>query len=189
MKMKVLDAREKEIYAKEIVDLLTESDNDFVPPLSKRSSPLDKSFDVSNRVNGIFSYFEEMKKQEILAAFEGDEMLGFVSYRRDFVNEIITKEEFPNIYVSTLVLKKSARGRGLTKIMYSYLFSELYADRSVFTRTWSTNFAHTKILQCFGFSEIIRKENDRGNGIDTVYYKRERCKTLLGAGEALTAHS
>ena len=170
MKMKVLDAREKEIYAKEIVDLLTESDNDFVPPLSKRSSPLDKSFGASNGENGILSYFEEMKRQEILAVFEGKEMLGFVSYRHDFTSDIITKEELPNIYVSTLVLKKSARGRGLTKIIYSHMFSELYADRRIFTRTWSTNLAHTKILSGFGFSEIFRKENDRGIGIDTVYY-------------------
>ena len=180
MEIKELTFFEKELYADSIKALLKESDNDFLPPLSKRGSTLDKSFSQSPNKNGILSYFEEMQKQEILGAFEEENLIGFVSYRLNFTSDIITEENLPNIYVSTLVLSKSARGRGLTKVMYSHLFNELYADRSVFTRTWSTNAAHTKILSGFGFSELYRKKNDRGDGIDTVYYKKEKSKEPIG---------
>ena len=180
MQIKELTFFEKELYADSIKALLKESDNDFLPPLSKRGSTLDKSFSQSLNKNGILSYFEEMQKQEILGAFEEENLIGFVSYRLNFTSDIITEENLPNIYVSTLVLSKSARGRGLTKVMYSHLFNELYADRSVFTRTWSTNAAHTKILSGFGFSELYRKKNDRGDGIDTVYYKKEKSKEPIG---------
>ena len=52
---------------------------------------------------------------------------------------------------------------------YSYLF-EKYSDRPIFTRTWSTNLAHIKILEKFGFSEHLRIKNHRGENIDTVYF-------------------
>lgn len=181
MYLKILDFDDKKHYESDIIKILTESDKDFVPPLSARKSTLDKKFDKGfSDVGGIHSYFEEMKKQEILATFEDGKIIGFVSYRLNFVSEDIPETELPNIYVSTLVLGKEARGKGLTKKMYAYLFSDLYADRNVFTRTWSTNYAHTKILSDFGFSELYRKENDRGAGIDTVYYKKKISEELLG---------
>ena len=190
MDFKILDAKEKRRYSSDIIKILTAADKEFVPPISERASTLDNSFcGRSLHGSGVTLYFEEMIKQEVMCAFEDGELLGFVSYRLDYVSDLISESECPNLYVSTLVLSEKARGKGLTKRMYSYLFCDLYSDRNVFTRTWSTNFAHTKILQSFGFSEIIRKENDRGNGIDTVYYKRERSKTLSGAIAVLTARS
>lgn len=173
MLFKLLDLNDKNTFEKDIIEMLVESDEDFVPPLSKRSSTLDKNFSTASTKNGILSYYLGMKEQQILGAFEDGELIGFVSYRENFVSEEIASSELPNIYVSTLVLSKKARGKGVTKKMYAYLFRDPYADRKVFTRTWSANGAHTKILIDFGFFEIIRKENDRGIGIDTVYYKKE----------------
>ena len=179
MHFKILDSYEKESQKNDIVKILTDSDRDFVPPLSSRNSTLDKSFlSESSSGDGINSYYDAMKDQEIIAAIEGDAIVGIVSYRLDFLSDEITEADIPNIYVSTLVLDKGVRGKGITKRMYSYLFGELYADRNIFTRTWSTNFAHIKILGDFGFSEIIRKIDDRGKGIDTVYYKRPPAKIL-----------
>lgn len=57
--------------------------------------------------------------------------------------------------------------------MYAYLFSA-YKNANIFTRTWSTNFAHIKILQAFGFETVKVLKNDRGSGIDTVYFKKEK---------------
>ena len=177
MHFKIFTEEDKRVYEAKMIEILTASDDDFVPPLSKRNSTLDKSFSsTAISDNGVASYYNEMKKQEIVGAFLQEELLGFVSYRLDHVSDEIADAELPNIYVSTLVLSESARGKGITKKMYSYLFSELYPERNVFTRTWSTNFAHIKILSYFGFSEMLRKENDRGEGIDTVYFKRNREK-------------
>jgi hypothetical protein len=38
------------------------------------------------------------------------------------------------------------------------------------TRTWSTNASHLDLLDELGFDLIKRVEDDRGDGIDTVYY-------------------
>ena len=55
--------------------------------------------------------------------------------------------------------------------MYASLFEE-YKDVNIFTRTWSTNMAHIKILSKFDFEKMSVIENDRGEGIDKVYFKK-----------------
>ena len=72
------------------------------------------------------------------------------------------------------MLTKEARGKGLTQKMYDFLFNNLYANSNIFTRTWSTNFAHLKILTKFGFELIKTIPNDRGENIDTVYFAKFR---------------
>ena len=105
---------------------------------------------------------------------ENERILGFVSFKENYTTDVISQHDLPNIYVSTLVVSEAARGRGITTYMYNYLFNELYDEANVFTRTWSTNVAHIKILGKFAFEEISRIENHRGNGIDTVYYAKRR---------------
>ena len=179
MRFKLLDACDKELFESDMIKILTEADGDFVPPLSKRSSTLDKSFS-SEAVDGggIESYFAEMKKQEIVAVFENGKIIGFVSYRLNFTSDEIAEYDSYNLYVSTLVLGNNARGKGITKKLYSHIFNELYPERNIFTRTWSTNLAHIKILNSFGFNELVRKIVDRGKGIDTGYYKKDPIKPL-----------
>ncbi len=169
----ILNEEKKEAFSAEILKLMKLCDDDFVPPLSQRSSTVQSNLKSEKTVCaecGIELYHGEMMKQEILAAISGDELLGFVSFRENMVSDKIPEEYLPNIYLSTLMLSSAARGRGLTGRMYDHLFNTLYPERSIFTRTWSTNFAHIKILGKFGFSEFARIENDRGAGIDTVYY-------------------
>lgn len=173
MEIRILKENEKALYRSDIIEMLRESDKDFVPPLSARASTLDTTFGGNTTYGGVLSYYEKMNEQMILAAFEDGELLAFVSYRENFISEIIDEDTLPNIYVSTLVMRHSARGRGLTAIMYDHLFDKCYPRHSIYTRTWSTNGAHTKILSRFGFSELKRIKNDRGEGIDTVYYARE----------------
>lgn len=176
MEIKLLCELEKSAFSDDIIGIMKESDNDFVPPISKRVGTTQMNFSSSEELDGIEKYFLEMKNQEILAAIEGGALVGFVSFKENYVCDAISKQSLPNIYVSTLMIAKSARGNGLSAKMYSVLFEHLYSHCNVFTRTWSTNFAHTKILTRFGFSEILRKQNDRGDGIDTVYYKKEKSR-------------
>ena len=159
--------------------MLVRSDREFVPPLSERSSTLDKNLKASGVGGGIDSYYREMNSQHIMVAILDGEILGFVSYRENYVCDYISDGKLPNIYVSTLILKPEARGKNLTKLMYAHLFDTVYPDRNVFTRTWSQNFAHTKILSDLSFSEIERIKNDRGEGIDTVYYMREHRRVKI----------
>ena len=168
MELKLLTEADKLLHGDEIIGLLEESDSDFLPPLSGRGSPHDKSFLGERKSSGgVISYYTEMNRQPILAAISQDKVIGFVSFREDY-----EENKIPSIYISTLVVSKAARGLGLTVSMYDYLFSIVFPEHNFHTRTWSTNAAHTKILSRFGFSETRRIENDRGFGIDTVYYER-----------------
>lgn len=174
MEFKILTKEEKILFKADIINMLVESDDEFLPPLSKRTSPRDKTFSHDNvSSDGILSYFNAMIEQEIMVSLDGDRLVGFVSYYENYESG-----QKPNIYVSTLIVAKAARGLGITSTMYSYLFDKLYSDRYVYTRTWSTNIAHTKILSRFGFSEFNRIKDERGIGIDTVYFVRpiKSCK-------------
>lgn len=174
MRFELLSPEQKSLYREELLGMMRFSDNDFVPPLSARSSTTQKDLSGSQAVeNGIELYYSQMEQQQILCVFEEETLLGFVSYRENYTSEQIGKDTFPNIYLSTLIVKPEARGKGLTRKMYEYLFWERYCDRNIFTRTWSTNFAHIKILDGFGFDLIQRIKNDRGEGIDTVYFRKK----------------
>jgi ribosomal protein S18 acetylase RimI-like enzyme len=169
MQFIILDDRQKAEYSNQILEMVKEGDKDFVPPLSARSSTTQTNLTGGeSSFNGVISYFDEMMKQKIICAVEDDKVLGFVSFKENYVTDAFDKT--PNIYLSTLILRPEARGKNLTFNMYDYLFNAVYPKSSIYTRTWSTNAPHVKILSKFNFDEILRKKNDRGEGIDTVYY-------------------
>lgn len=172
MQFTVLTDIQKQKYKNDMIEIMQICDGDFVPPLSSRSSTTQSNLRSGEySKDGILNYYTEMEKQDILAAIEDDgSLLGFVSYKQNYVSEIVTKT--PNIYLSTLMLHPDSRGRHLTQKMYEYLFYELYPNRYIFTRTWSTNAAHIKILSNFSISEFHRIKDDRGEGIDTVYFTK-----------------
>ncbi|MBQ5777912.1 MAG: hypothetical protein IIV97_03730 [Oscillospiraceae bacterium] len=171
----VLDSAAKAKHRKDIEAIMSLCDSDFVPPLSSRRGTTQS--DLSGKASpgsGIGAYCDEMMKQEVLAAVSESRILGFVSYRENMVSGDIGEDTLPNIYISTLLLHPDSRGMHLTARMYDHIFNTLYPERSIFTRTWSTNLAHIKILAGFDFCEMKRIKNDRGEGIDTVYFKLER---------------
>jgi len=69
MEFLILDSIQKEKYFGEMQKMLIESDDEFVPPLSKRNSTTQKnlSSDTEN-VSGILGYFGQMKKQNFIIA-------------------------------------------------------------------------------------------------------------------------
>ena len=175
MKFILLSEAQKVEYRAQIFDILLACDKDFVPPLSARFSTADTTFSAQTVVkNGINAYFEDMVSQHVLAAIENGVLLGFVTFKLDLVNAVLGADTLPNLYICTLLLSPAARGKGVTAKMYAHLFDTLYPQINLFTRTWSTNAAHLKILDRFGFSLIKRIENDRGEGIDTVYFGKMR---------------
>ena len=176
MELKLLTEEEKKItYREQILDMMRAADNDFVPPMSARFSPFQtdlKSNESSEE--GILRYYNGMIKEQMLCAIEGGKILGFVTYVENLDNKVFPENSMPNLYICTLIVNREARGRGLTFRMYAHLFDELYPHHSLFTRTWSTNYAHSAILGKFGFEELHRIANDRGEGIDTVYFAKIR---------------
>ena len=176
MEFCLLDDTQKKNYKSFLLDILTQNDTAFVPPLSSRTGTTQTSFQSKENPSGVADYLTQMLSQQILGVFLEDNRVGFVSYRENRVTDVFGAETMLNIYISTLVLQPETRGMGITKKAYRYLFDEIYPERNVYTRTWSTNTAHIKILQSFGFEELKRIPNDRGEGIDTVYFYKKREK-------------
>lgn len=174
MELRILSAAEQVAFGGQILEMLTASDQEFVPPLSARSSTTQQNLSSGDSCpDGIFQYYTQLQTQKVMAAVEGDRLLAFVSYIENHVSGPITEADTPNIYLSTLVMRPEARGKGLTKKLYTQLFGT-YKPAPVFTRTWSTNAAHLRILQFFGFETVKILPNHRGPGIDTVYFKLDQ---------------
>lgn len=155
----------------QILKILTSCSDEFVPPLASRKSTTQSNLTNSheNACDIPYDYFEALKKQHILIAEEDGIVMGFMSFKENYITDIITKQYIPNIYISTVIADKNFRRQGVTKGLYQSLLGK-YKDKTMFTRTWSTNFSHIKLLTSLGFAEFKRISNDRGNGIDTVYF-------------------
>lgn len=174
MEYKLLSKDEQTKFYDQIFEMMLSGDKDFVPPLSARSSTTQKELtETKGSLEGLKSYFEEMKKQRFMVCVDGDVLVSFVSFKENFTNDKIHEDDLPNIYLSTLVMRPEYRGQKVTQNLYETLF-DIYKNSNVFTRTWSTNAAHIKILSKFDFETIAILENDRGVGIDTIYFAKRR---------------
>ena len=174
MQFILFNEKEKQQYSNEIYEITRICDKDFVPPLSARSSTLQKNFSKVSDGGSIDEYFVQMMEQKVLGVIEDGVLLGFVSFKENYCDGTIDENTVPNIYVSTVMLSPQARGRRLTACAYEHLFNSVYKDYNVYTRTWSTNGAHIRILEKFGFRELKRIKDDRGENIDTVYFEKLR---------------
>ena len=172
MEIRILEKEEQQSIYDDAYQMLEAADNEFVPPLSFRSSSTQRNFSKNLKSrDGIRQYFEQLKNQRFAVAYEDGALIAFVSYKENYSCVEIPPKELPNIYISTLIVSPSARGKGVTKALYGRLFSE-YENVNIFTRTWSTNIAHIKILEKYGFEVIQVIKDDRGNGIDTIHFKK-----------------
>lgn len=111
------------------------------------------------------AYYDSIAKQEQLRLYSAGDLVGFASYvhREDDDGTSVA-------YLSTILTHPGHRGEGLSRKMYRALFAML--DEDVLERTWSTNEAHLHVLDKMGFVESKRIVDDRGEGIDTVYFRK-----------------
>ena len=152
---------------RQLRSLLILGDKEFIPPLSSRSSTTQQGLGEAKSQGGIDLYFEEMKTQSFVLALEGDTLCGFMSFRIDHKGAHIDKEK--NLYASTSIVHPDFRGRGLMRAFYTEMI-RAFPDTPIYTRTWHENLGHLKVLDRLGFTQIAFLENDRGEGIHTVYY-------------------
>ena len=158
---------------RQLEQLLILADREFIPPLSARTSTTQGQLkDTQTNPQGIREYFETMARQPMVLALEGSRIAGFMAFRFDHVCEEIPESTLPNLYASTCVVHPDHRGQGLMRQFYETMIQS-FPDRGIYTRTWSTNTAHLRILDKLGFRLLCRLENHRGPGLDTVYYGRK----------------
>ncbi len=152
----------------ELLEILCECDNEFYPPLSSRESTTQSNFDNKTSANcKPIEYFNQLKSQSFILVFSNNTLCAFISFKKDAV--------IKQYYISTLCVKPSFRGLGLLHIMYDKL-EELAKSEGVtsfLTRTWSTNNAQLKTLTKHGYKILKTIENDRPNGVGTVYFEKK----------------
>ena len=160
----------KEKYAEDIKALLKEADLEFVPPLSSRSGTTQTELlDAVGEAGSIEPYYKSISRQWAILAIANGKVLGFMSLIPNHNIPNISESLEKNVYLSTIIVSREYRKSGIAEKLYCALLSK-FSNRRIFTRTWSTNFAHLNLLDKKDFYEILNEENGRGEGIDTVYY-------------------
>ena len=162
-----------EEQAELVYQLCVKADTDFVPPLSARTDTIQKFRDIPNvpNSNGPKIFFEEIKKEQFLFIINNGRIEGFMSFIKDYEmhagDEIIVCD-----YITTIIIDSRNRNKGFTKKMYDAILNER-KDRTIGTRTWSTNHSHLHILDKLGFKLVHTDKDDRGVNIDSVYYVKK----------------
>ena len=158
-------------------DMLCWADEQFVPPLSARHSSTQADLSPAEAQAGaVDDYLHAMLDQQFLVALDGNKLAGFMSFRLDHPCEYV--EGKMCTYVSTIIVDGQWRGQHLTEHMYDALFVlPQVRGTIVATRTWSENHAHLTILARQGFDLVKTLPDDRGPGVDTVYYAKRAGRT------------
>lgn len=146
---------------RELWDILCLSNNEFVPPLSSRNSATQQDFTQNIGTDKPIVYFEELLEQKWLVAKIDNHIVGFLSF---------IEEEY-GAYISTVIVRKEYRNQDICRILYHELGLIMHGKK-LRTRTWSANDAHIHILQSIGFDMVKKIDNDRGMGINTLYFEK-----------------
>lgn len=153
--------------------LICEADDAFWPPLRARTPEQGLSVgDGAVLDDAPTAYWASIQSHALITACEETgRVLGMMSVARD--KKLDALDMIASAYLSTLIVAQSARGRGLARTLYERLFdlARSWSETPcVATRTWSTNSAHLPLIAKLGFEERLRLKDDRGAGIDTVYF-------------------
>ena len=162
-------------YRDEMRAVLEACDEEFVPPLSQRSLPWQtkpENSPESSEPAGIGAYLRSLEDESFLVMTDADDrVVAFLSYMPSHVHPEET-EGRETSYVTTICVLPTYRRHGLARRMYEILVS-FVPSNTITVRTWSTNEAHTRLLESLGYRERTRIADDRGPGIDTVYYEMD----------------
>ncbi|MCQ2555011.1 MAG: GNAT family N-acetyltransferase [Clostridia bacterium] len=152
-------------------------DNDFVPPLSSRESSYQKGFSKEKADNKVLpvKYFEALCEQQFILATVDGKTAGFLSYKTHYTCDALG-EINDSLYITTICILPEMRNRGISKRLYEEAESVIAPEEGydyVTTRTWSTNEAQMHLLPLRGYDKVAVLKDDRGEGIDTVYFAKK----------------
>ncbi|MGN0415956.1 MAG: GNAT family N-acetyltransferase [Agathobacter sp.] len=160
-------------YDDGVMALLKETDGEFFPPLSTRTSTTQKNLVPAEiREPSLEPYFGGLKKQAVILATREDAVAGILSFIPR-CRKTLGDREYDVLYITTVIVGKKHRRKGISTAMYEKLMQE-FPDRDILIRTWSENQGQRAALEKLGFRLIMCIPDDRGKGMDTVYYEKRR---------------
>ena len=118
-------------------------------------------------------YYDEMIRQEFILAYADDgKVAGFMTFKKNYCCDAL--QEFgTSLYITTICVKKSLRRHHVMSRLYDCMESTATAACGcprISTRTWSGNKAHMEGLRHRGYRILGVLKDDRGPGVDTIYY-------------------
>lgn len=169
----ITDENERE----QIRTLLHLCDRDFIPPLSNRNSTSQTDWSTTEgKTDGIAEYLENICAQHVVLWKENGVVQSFMTWKDHFNCEHL-KDWPDSCYLTTLCVHPAFRGQGISEVMYTEAEKDIeqkFPGTSVTLRTWSTNRAQEHILEKRGYSLVKRLPDDRGEGVDTVYFVKKQ---------------
>ncbi|MFJ8755138.1 GNAT family N-acetyltransferase [Streptomyces sp. NPDC102441] len=158
----------------ELTDMFAEVADEFVPPLTSRGGTAVSDLRDPEAAAPANGYLDEMLQQDLIMSWHEDQIAGFVSFRSNHHDPRFA-ELCPCLYVSTIAVRPRHRRHGIARALYQELF-DLPASLPpwIVLRTWSTNAGHLELLGRLGFATILHIEDDRADGVDTLYLAADR---------------
>ena len=168
----VLEVALSERHAAETRRLLESCGNEFVPPLSMRTSTHQtdlRGLEGTGTRPG--EYFSELSHQPFVLALSGGRVVAFLSFIEGYP-VMRGEKRLVTTYVTTICVAPEWRHRGIATGLYRVL-ERCSSSRYFSVRTWSTNAAQVTLLQSLGYRELSRIRDDRSEGIDTIYFLKD----------------
>lgn len=157
----------------EIWEILCECDKEFYPPLSERKtfgSLLDLNCRAKANNKLPFDYFESMIKQNFMIAYMDKR---YIVRFMAFLSNVKPKDfDIKCNYYTTICVKTANRQKGIATGLLTFKLPDNFRNEITLTRTWSLNYPMITAFNKAGFSIKKLVADDRGKGVDTLYYQR-----------------
>ena len=150
----------------EMLSILIECDEDFIPSLSSRREK------GQSQVDKLKIYMEEKKNYPHLFVYKDKQLIGFSNFIHKEIIKINYKDVYTN-FIDTTCILPDYRNLGIGKNVYAYyenLLPEQYKLSYIARETWSTNYRQIHIYEQLGYKRVAIKLNDRGEDIHTYTY-------------------
>ena len=145
-------------------EFLLSVDEDFVPPLSTRTSAQQSHFERRYHPKAnVDPYLDSIREQRAVLAMCDDVVAGMLSWE---------ERQWGVAYVSTVAVRRALRGNGIATTMYNAFEASTHCPVAR-VRTWSDNWGHLKLLRSRGYAETGRSDDDRGYGVGSVYFEKD----------------
>jgi ribosomal protein S18 acetylase RimI-like enzyme len=153
--MEVVKFKNKKGEYEKLLNFLKLVDKDFYPPLSERC-PLKEYLNAIVK-DGIIIYLTENNK-----------VIGMIGY-------YYFSKKFNCAYINTIAVLKEFRGKEFGELLLKKCLSDIKNQniKKVKTRTWSTNKISIHLYEKFGFKVCNIVKNDRGPGVDSIYFEKK----------------
>jgi ribosomal protein S18 acetylase RimI-like enzyme len=140
-------------------------DKEFYPPLSKREGGIpervEKCLDTDN-ANFLIAEPDSSYEKSLHETF-----IGMIGCTKNWKGN-------DSAYINFLATHPNCRNSGISRALCLQLEKELSKSgvNRIYLCTWSGNPAAIRFYDSLGYHRYAVVLNDRGNGVDTIYYKK-----------------